>query len=57
MKTFWVIFLNLFTFSFVDSHRSLSEKDHDILREEARELMRVMQEKSVEIDPDRKVCL
>ncbi|KAG6861016.1 hypothetical protein C0995_004869 [Termitomyces sp. Mi166 len=31
------------------------EKDHDIIREEARELMKTIQEKSVEIDPDRKL--
>jgi len=33
------------------------EKDHDILREEARELMRTIQEKSFESDPDRKLSL
>ncbi|KAF8153334.1 hypothetical protein B0H34DRAFT_774382 [Crassisporium funariophilum] len=33
------------------------EKDHEIVREEARELMREMQEKSVESDPDRKLSL
>jgi nucleotide-binding universal stress UspA family protein len=33
------------------------EKDHDIVREEARELMRSMQEKSIEYDPDRKLSL
>ena len=32
-----------------------AEKDHDIIREEARELMRLIQAKSVECDPDRKV--
>ena len=32
------------------------EKDHDIVREEARELMKTIQEKSFESDPDRKVC-
>jgi len=31
------------------------EKDHDIVREEARDLMRQIQEKSVEYDPERKV--
>ncbi|KNZ79260.1 Universal stress protein A family protein C25B2.10 [Termitomyces sp. J132] len=33
------------------------EKDHDIIREEARELMKMIQEKSVETDPDRKLSL
>jgi len=33
------------------------EKDHNIVREEARELMRTMQEKSIEYDPDRKLSL
>jgi len=33
------------------------EKDHDIVREEARELMRIIQEKSVECDPDRKLSI
>ena len=32
------------------------EKDHDIVREEARDLMKTIQEKSFESDPDRKVC-
>jgi len=31
------------------------EKDHDIVREEARDLMRQIQEKSFEYDPERKV--
>jgi hypothetical protein len=31
------------------------EKDHDILRDDAREFMRVIQAKSAEADPDRKV--
>ena len=34
-----------------------TEKDHDLVREEARELMRSIQSKSVEYDPDRKVSL
>lgn len=33
------------------------EKDHNIVREEARELMRTMQERSTEYDPDRKLSL
>ncbi|KAJ7647965.1 hypothetical protein FB45DRAFT_894893 [Roridomyces roridus] len=33
------------------------EKDHDSVREEARQLMRLIQEKSVEYDPDRKLSL
>ncbi|KAJ7233819.1 hypothetical protein C8J57DRAFT_1439615 [Mycena rebaudengoi] len=33
------------------------EKDHNSVREEARELMRVMQEKSIEYEPDRKLSL
>jgi len=33
------------------------DKDHDIIREEARELMRTIQEKCFESDPDRKLSL
>jgi len=33
------------------------EKDHDIIRDEAREFMRVIQEKSLDYDPDRKLSL
>ncbi|KAJ7189044.1 hypothetical protein C8R46DRAFT_34239 [Mycena filopes] len=33
------------------------EKDHDSVREEARQLMREIQEKSVEYDPERKLSL
>lgn len=33
------------------------DKDHDIVREEARELMRMIQEKSFESDPERKLSL
>jgi hypothetical protein len=33
----------------------ISEKDHEVVREEARELMRQIQEKCIEYDPDRKV--
>jgi nucleotide-binding universal stress UspA family protein len=33
----------------------MADKDHDILREEAREFMRQIQEKSAEYDSDRKV--
>ena len=33
------------------------EKDHNIVREEARELMRTMQERSTEHDPNRKLSL
>ena len=33
-----------------------AEKDHDIVRDEARELMKSIQEQSFESDPDRKVC-
>ncbi|KAJ8502514.1 hypothetical protein ONZ45_g11684 [Pleurotus djamor] len=33
------------------------EKDHDVVREEAREFMRLIQEKSFEGDPDRKLSL
>ncbi|KAJ3501249.1 hypothetical protein NLJ89_g9426 [Agrocybe chaxingu] len=33
------------------------EKDHDIVRDEARDLMKQIQEKSVEADPDRKLSL
>ncbi|KAJ2923748.1 hypothetical protein H1R20_g13344, partial [Candolleomyces eurysporus] len=33
------------------------EKDHDILREDAREFMKVIQAKSAEADPDRKLSL
>ena len=35
--------------------RALLEKDHDIIRDEAREFMRRTQERCVEFDPDRKV--
>ena len=38
-----------------DTHSRLPEKDHDVVREDARELMRQIQEKCVEYDPDRKV--
>jgi hypothetical protein len=31
------------------------EKDHEVVREEARELMRQIQEKCIEYDPERKV--
>ncbi|KAG6834158.1 hypothetical protein H0H93_011503 [Arthromyces matolae] len=33
------------------------EKDHNIVREEARELMKLIQERSVETDPERKLSL
>ncbi|OAX36893.1 hypothetical protein K503DRAFT_720608 [Rhizopogon vinicolor AM-OR11-026] len=33
------------------------EKDHDLVREEARELMRHIQEKCIEYDPDRKLSI
>ncbi|KIM36388.1 hypothetical protein M413DRAFT_449259 [Hebeloma cylindrosporum] len=33
------------------------QKDHNIVREEARELMRAMQQRSTEYDPDRKLSL
>jgi len=33
------------------------EKDHEVVREEARELMRQIQEKGVEYDPDRKLSI
>lgn len=35
----------------------LLEKDHDILREEARELMKTLEEKNMEVDPERKLSL
>lgn len=31
-------------------------KDHDAIRDEARELLQLVEAKSVEYDPDRKVC-
>jgi hypothetical protein len=34
---------------------SIIEKDHNIIREEAREFMKRIEEKSVEAEPDRKV--
>lgn len=34
-----------------------TEKDHDLLRDEARDLMRTMQSKSHEYDPTRKLSL
>lgn len=36
---------------------SVVEKDHELVREEARDLMRHIQDKCVEYDPDRKVSL
>ena len=36
--------------------RTDTDKDHNIVREEARELMRSIQSRSVECDPERKVC-
>src|SRR5262249_5284440 len=36
-------------------HSPWLEKDHNIVREEARELMRQIEEKSIEYDPDRQV--
>ena len=35
----------------------VADKDHDQYREDARELMRVIQEKCVEYDPDRKLSI
>lgn len=35
----------------------LSERDHDDVREEARQLMRRIQKKAVEADPDRRISL
>jgi hypothetical protein len=32
-------------------------KDHDVIRDEARELLQQVQAKSVEYDPERKVCI
>lgn len=34
---------------------AVSEKDHDALREEAKELMRQIQEKNIQVDNARKV--
>lgn len=46
----------LFTIqAWIRKHYHLSEKDHEVVREEARELMRHIQEKCIEYDPDRKV--
>jgi len=33
------------------------EKDHDVVREEARDFMRIVQEKNMEYDPDRKLSI
>ncbi|KAH9077725.1 hypothetical protein EDB83DRAFT_2345483 [Lactarius deliciosus] len=33
------------------------ERDHDVVRDEARDLMHRIQEKCVEVDPDRKLCI
>lgn len=41
---------------FPENHLSV-EKDHDIVREEARDLMRTIQAKSVEYDPQRKLSI
>ncbi len=35
----------------------ISDKDHDTLREEAKELMRQIQRRNTENEPDRKVYL
>ncbi|KAF9254774.1 hypothetical protein L218DRAFT_912977 [Marasmius fiardii PR-910] len=35
----------------------LAERDHDSIREDARELMKYVQEKSQELDPDRKLSI
>lgn len=35
----------------------LGAKDHDVLRDEARKLMRRIQDKASEVDPERKVSL
>jgi hypothetical protein len=45
----------LFTIQALRKHYHLSEKDHEVVREEARELMRHIQEKCIEYDPDCKV--
>ncbi|KAF8953327.1 hypothetical protein BDZ97DRAFT_1713168 [Flammula alnicola] len=42
---------------FRGADEDIFEKDHNIVREEARELMRTMQEKSIEYDPERKLSL
>jgi hypothetical protein len=34
----------------------VAEKDHNLIRDEARELLRQIEEKSVEYDPERRVC-
>ncbi|KAG5652032.1 hypothetical protein H0H81_006523 [Sphagnurus paluster] len=36
---------------------TLTDKDHDVVRDEARDLMRKIQAKNVECDPDRKLSL
>lgn len=46
----------LIVFRGVDQEE-LVDKDHDIIREEARDLMRYIQEKSVEYDADRKLSI
>jgi hypothetical protein len=45
----------LFPFLIRDTDHSTTEKDHEVVREEARDLMRQIQEKGVENDPDWKV--
>ena len=49
-------FAGFFNFRFyIDALPTSIEKDHEVVREEARDLMLQIQEKCVEYDPDRKV--
>lgn len=48
-----IYFVNVF--EMLCTHTPSPEKDHDLYRDEARELMRMVQEKGSEYDPDRKV--
>jgi nucleotide-binding universal stress UspA family protein len=46
-------------FGIIKSHvctASIAEKDHNLIRDEARELLHQIEEKSVEYDPERRVC-
>lgn len=38
-------------------HQGKADKDHEAIRADARQLLREIEQKSVEYDPNRKVCL
>lgn len=49
----WIV--RSLSFKLIYLIKPLTEKDHEVVRGEARELMRTIQEKGVEYDADRKV--